>query len=332
MIQETISKLKCKTSAIEQMIGPVLVFAISYVHHLYFANDLVSPCFAGFAVAGLLLVMAFEQLGLLAAIFLQLCFIGWVAIARPPELMQQLVFSFSLVIAFVASYLNADPVSHTVEQAPLQASGAPQKDKLWEELFDARQEIKTLYHEKQELEATSQSRIQEALHEKNERILYLEHHLEALTLEKEHLVEERQAAEEDIKKLIDDMHHMAQKREEKPEAPYVEPAIVEASKAVPIYETSPYESLYRQLKVQFEEKSNILDTTRKELFLTHEELERIRRLHHEPNEASPEERHLMASLDAREKQIEELKRAHDEELIGYEEVIQGLLQQLHDKQ
>jgi len=309
MTQNAIHKAKLVYNTLEQILGPVLVFLTCYLHHLYFADDFVSSFFAGFALVSLLLVMALEKFGLYSAAFVQLAFLGWVFVAGPTELMQQTLFSSALAISLVATYINTEPET----QQPVTEI----KDKRWQELFDARQEIKTLYLQKQELEASLEEKVRLASQEREEKILFLQHHLEAVMLEKVQLVEARQHAEDDIKKLIDNMHEMALK--------------LEKANLEPSGPPSSHEAMYRQLKLQFEEKTEVLDNTRKQLFAVEEELECLKRAQGEQLEPTQEERELMKQLLQSDARVEALTKKQQEELIGYEEVIQGLLTQLQEK-
>ncbi len=526
MMTATLSRIKLFYYALEHLIGPLLVFVISYTHHVYFVDDFVSSFFAAFSLVSLLLVMAVDKTGILLALGLQLGFLGWVAIAEPLAFMEQLLFSASITLALVASYINSQEQAVGATVAPVATQPvksqdlADQKDKLWQELYDARQEIKTLYDQKQELEATAEATIQAKitteLQQKDETILLLKHHLEAAVVEKQQFVEDRASCEEDIKKFASHMHEMAlyqetlrqeilrleeirekekaqkasetasklvpepqndyseledqlaeyeeicdelrQKLEEETQTldatrkeleavqdeleaiksapePVLEPVVdvemqsklsqseemchklnqqleeksttldatckelvsireeLEALKNTPVtvpdytayeekitqYEAecsqlknqlaqeinaaqtarkelastqtelekaqalpkidpeiedkpSQYEAMYRQLKQQFEQKSKTLDDARKELFHCQDQLEILKKSQNEQLEPTAEEKHLMSELEAIQDKLDAQSRAHDEELVGYEEVIQGLLNQLHDKQ
>ncbi len=318
----TLSRLKTIYSVAEHLIGPLLVFVICYAHHLYFAEDFVSSFFAAFCLLSLLVVMAIEQSGILLALAIQLAFLGWVAVAEPFSLTEQMLFSSSISLALVATYFNKDP-----QAIPDNKALTDQKEKLWQELFDARQEIKTLYQQKQDVEAKAQGE----LHEKDEKLLFLQHHLEAALVEKAHFVEDRAHCEADIKKLGNHMHEMALYQETlRQEILRLEEL---QKKRAPTTTTSPsqYESLYRQLKDQFEDKQKVLDDTRKELFTAQLELDSLKRSQEESLEATPEEKHLMQELVAMQDKLDTLAKTHDEQLVGYEEVIQGLLNQLQEK-
>lgn len=333
MTEKALHKVKLVYYTLEHLLGPVLVFLTCYLHHLYFADDFVSSFFAGFSLVSLLMVMALEKLGLICAAFVQLVFLGWVALAGPQELMQQILFSASLAISLVATYINLDAKEETVPTVP---QAVEQKDKLWQELFDARQEIKDLYQQKQELAASFEDKLLHACREREEKILFMQHHLEAIMLDKAQLIEAKDACEEDIKKLIDNMHEMALRLEQSKQqkvAPQVasttdvsEPEVASEDK-----KQAPYEAMYRQLKMQFAEKSEMLNQTRKELFSLQDQQERLLRQLQEPSGPTEEEKELMKQLAKADKRLESLKKKHSEELIGYEEVIKGLLAQLQEK-
>lgn len=344
MMTATLSRIKLLSHAAEQLIGPLLVFVISYTHHVYFADDFVSSFFAAFSLVSLLLVMAVDKPGMLLAMGIQLAFLGWVAIVEPLDLTEQLLFSASVSISLFASYLNnTSPSQEQVVEAKAPAQNlsiVEQKDKLWQELFDARQEIKTLYEQKQTLESTLESKMATAVHEKDEKILFLQHHLEAALIEKQQFIEDRAECEDDLKKFGSHMHEMAlyqetlrqeilrlqELRVKEQKQPTAEPKLE-------VVEDRPshYEAMYRQLKQQFEEKSLTLDNTRKELFIAQDTLATLQKAQEENLEPTAEEKHLMQELVALQDKLDNLKRTQEEELVGYEEVIQGLLNQLHDK-
>ncbi len=358
MMTETLSRIRLVYKAAEQLIGPLLVFVISYAHHVYFADDFISSFFAGFSLVSLLLVMAVDKTGILLALGVQLAFLGWIMVQEPQNLLEQMLFSASVCLSLVACYFNIEEREQS-DTAPDARSLIQQKEKLWQELFDARNEIKEHFRQKQELqetfqatlEATVTQKIAEAVHERDEKILFLQHHLEAQIVEKAHLMQDRSATEEDIKRLSDHIHEMALFQETQRlellrhqellnqpkevvvvEAPKAETAKVVLEEKVDEEKPSHYESMYRQLKAQFEDKSKVLDDTRKELFQAQEEIGVYHRLQAENLEATPEEKRLMQELATAQERLDLLKHAHDEELVGYEEVIQGLLNQLSQKQ
>lgn len=335
----TLSRIKLLSQAAEQLIGPLLVFVISYTHHIYFADDFVSSFFAAFSLVSLLAVMALEKPGMMLAIGVQVAFLGWVALADPLDIYEQLLFSSSVTLALFASYLNN---AQAVEEAPVESTSVvEQKDKLWQELFDARQEIKTLYEQKQALEATLEAKTAAVAHEKDEKILFLQHHLEAAMLEKQQFIEDRAECEEDLKKFGSHMHEMALYQETlrqeilRLQELRTKELRTKEQKQQPLQTVedrpSHYEAMYRQLKQQFEEKSLTLDSTRKELFTAQDQLATLQKAQEENLEPTAEEKHLMQELLALQDKLDALKRSQEEELIGYEEVIQGLLNQLHDK-
>lgn len=317
MMTVAIARFKQISLALEQFLGPLLVFVVSYTHHIYFADDFVSSFFAAFSLVSLLTVMALGRSGLMLALGIQLAFLGWVMAVEPLDLTEQMLFSTSIALALFATYVNTQE-----EAAPVAVSD--QKEKLWQELYDARQEIKSLYHEKQ------------AAKEMQDTVLYLQHQLEALAMEKQQFIEDRALAEEDIKKFASHMHEMALYQETlRQEILRLEdlhkkqPAVTPPKE--PAAKSSHYEAMYHQLKQQFEEKSKALDSARKELFAALEELAIVKKEQEEALEATPSEKALMQQLVEAQDRQDALQKAHDEELVGYEEVIQGLLNQLNTK-
>ncbi len=323
MIAATLSRFKLLYKAIEMLIGPLVVFIISYSHHIYFADTFASSFFAAISLLSLLFVVAVDKTGIFLALGLQLAFLGWVAVLEPKNLTEQALFSASISLALFASYINHQ--QEVIPDVPVDEK----KDKLWQELFDARQEIKTLYAAKEEIQA----KVAEDIKEKANALQLLQHELEASRLEKESLVEDAERREQDIQKFASHMHEMALYQETlrqevlRLEESMQKPALPKTPEA----KASHYESMYHQLKQQFEEKAQKLDVCRKELFEAQEVVERLNRSLQEMLEPTAEERRLMQELVGCQDKIDALNRAHDEELVGYEEVIQGLLNQLHEK-
>src|SRR5207244_3112147 len=83
-----------------------------------------------------------------------------------------------------------------------------QKQELWQQLFDARQEITALYQHKLE-----QEQLEQKLKTFEEKSLLIQHYLEAAVLEKEALLQERESSEQDIAALLSHMHEMAQRQD-----------------------------------------------------------------------------------------------------------------------
>ncbi|MCE5294776.1 MAG: hypothetical protein LLF94_09230 [Chlamydiales bacterium] len=333
MMTATLSRIRLVSNAAEQLIGPMLVFGISYAHHIYFADHFVSSFFAAFSVVSLLLVMAVDKTGILLALATQLVFLGWVAYAQPISFMEQLLFSTSITLAIVATYINQHEPEAPVLDVAETTTVVEQKDKLWQELFDARQEIKALYTQNQELEASISQKIAAVTQEKE----LLQHHLEVLVLEKQQFIENKAEAEADIKKFSSHMHEMALYQETLRQEILRLQEVQNTPKELPTHDKTyhvqqhEYEAMYRQLKAQFEDKAKVLDDARKELFSLQNELDILRKKQNENFEPTAEETHLMKELVACQDKIDALKCAHEEELVGYEEVIQGLLDQLQTK-
>lgn len=305
----TLARIRLLYTAAEQLIGPLLVFIIAYAHHIYFASDYVSSFFAVFSLVSLLLVMAVDKTGILLAIGVQLAFLGWIAVKEPTNLLEQMLFSSSISLSLIASYINTPNVETPVVTRAPEPVVTVEKDKHWQELFTARQEITSLYQQKNELEA----RI--ATLTANQKLL--EQHLEVAAIEKQQFVEDRAQCEEDLKKFGNHMQEMALYQETlRQEILRLEERKVTVAEP---------DAMFKQLKSQFDEKSKTLDETRRELFSAQEEIAILQKTIAENLEPTAEERRLMQELVAKE-------QAHEEELLGYEGVIQGLLNQLQEKQ
>ncbi|MBS0634243.1 MAG: hypothetical protein JSR37_02115 [Verrucomicrobia bacterium] len=310
----TLARIRLLYTAAEQLIGPLLVFIIAYAHNIYFASDYVSSFFAVFSLVSLLLVMAVDKTGILLAIGVQLAFLGWIAVKEPTNLLEQMLFSSSISLSLIASYINTPSLNTPNVDVPNIPARAPEpvvtveKDKHWQELFTARQEITSLYQQKNELEARV------ATLTANQKLL--EQHLEVAAIEKKQFVEDRAQCEEDLKKFGNHMQEMALYQETlRQEILRLEERKVTVAEP---------DAMFKQLKSQFDEKSKTLDETRRELFSAQEEIAILQKTIDENLEPTAEERRLMQELVAKE-------QAHEEELLGYEGVIQGLLNQLQEK-
>lgn len=103
-------------------------------------------------------------------------------------------------------------------------------------------------------------------------------------------------------------------------------------------EKSPYadgntrriESMYIQLKEQFQEKSAILDETRRELFHAHEELLKVQKEREEEQifEQTQEERDLQRELLFLGQQYEQMQRQYQQELDDLTDLISHLMSQM----
>lgn len=320
MSEQVLSKFRVFFFTVGQLAGPLFVFIIAFLHHHYFQDATISSLFAAAALFSLILVSSFDKMGLYIAAGLQLAFVAFVHLQSPIDLWHQLCFSLSLMLTLFATYY----AECEVIEEPVKATSevTDEKVRLWQELFNARQEIKSLYQQKQEQEAEIALKIGAISREKEQEALLLKHHLEALLVDKLQIVKQLEEAEADIRRLIGHMQEMAEANAE------LKKKIEEA----PTGETllSP-DALYRQLRLQFEEKSRVLDETRKELFMAQEKVEVLHRQVNDLNGPTDDEKRLVALLKEAELKMDALQKAHDEELIGHEEVIKGLLIQLHEK-
>lgn len=263
--------LRVFTQELEELIGPLLVFLICMFHHLYFGHQIVSSIFMLTGLLSLVAVHAFKAFGLSIASVFQLLFLGWVALDTHELFIAQSVFSVSLLVGLYATLENMK----TAEVQPQEV----RKDRLWQDLFEARKEITSLYQEKELLECK----------------------LSVLEQEKQQFVEDRDLREQDIAKLCNNMREMAEREQVSPDA------------------------RYQQLREQFQDKSKVLDDTRRELFVANEELQVLKRTLEEREYDAPDARLLLAQYTAQE---EALKRAHEQEIAGYEHMIEKLLQEL----
>lgn len=303
---QLVSQIKAFSSECETLLGPLLVFLVCYCHHLYFAHQLISSIFIGSGLVSLICVHAFGKNGLIAAGFVQLAFLIGTAFETSGMLLEQITFCTSLSVALVASYTNQMPVEEKSDKKELEELST-QKQQLWQQLFDARQEITTLYQHKLEKE-----QLQVELAATESKILLFEHQLEASVLYKQELVQEKMASEEEIARLLSHMREMAERPSEE----------------------IPMDAKHRQLREQFEAKSQVLDQTRKDLFFAQEEVEILKRSFFELQAKSPseEEKFLQNSLAEASRELEKLSKAHSEELQEYETIIHDLFQQISELQ
>lgn len=302
---------------VEVVACPSFVFCIGYLHHLYFSHDLISPIFFACSLLSVALVLAYAKPGLIASSLIQAALASYVLYDAPELFAEQATFSLSVLTALTATYYSRQNLENVHITSQIIVSKEPevpiaalpiveQKDKLWQELFDARKEIAALYSEK---EALAHKLVAIEVEHANQK-LELEHRIEAYQMDKAFLMEEKEETENEIASLIDKMRELAERKE-------------------PKKSLEPFEAMYSQLKGQFEEKTKVLEATRKELFLAEEQIEVLKRtLELEVQVPSQIERALSYQLAETNKNLEELYLAHQDELMGYEQVIQGLLSQI----
>ncbi len=305
--------LRLFTQELEELIGPLLVFTISYCHHLYFAHHTISTFFIISSLLSIVCVYAFSKIGICLAGCLQLIFLGWVALDAHELLLKQTAFSASVMIALFATLFSKRTVAPVTDSA---VEMQQQKQKLWQQLYEARQELTTLYQQKEQ-----------AIAEKKEleEVLSLNRqHQQVLELEKEQFLEEREGLQQDITKLLSHLHEMAERQVA------TQAANQAANQAT---DEMSADHRYLQLREQFEEKSAVLDKTRKELFSANEEIAVLQRtlaeLHLQGS--SETETLLMKQLIASEEKYEQLVQVHEQELLGYEHMIEKLLGQVGAK-
>jgi septal ring factor EnvC (AmiA/AmiB activator) len=307
---QPVSRYKAFSLEFESLIGPLLVFCVCYCHHLYFATHLVSSVFILMSLLSLVCVHAFGKGGLVASALFQLGFLLWTACSAG-DFFEQAAFSTSLLIALYASFANVSPVEEKVDTKEVDDQLSTQKQQLWQQLFDARQEITTLYQQKAEKES-----LQVELAAVCDKLKLMEHQLEAADLYKEELVQEKSTADEEIAKLLSHMREMAERQQ---------------VTVVPRCEKlEPFEAKYLQLKEQFANKSGTLDQTRKELFSACEEIEVLKRelAEKEMQPATDEEKRLRLAVAEADQKIE----SYEEELSQYESMMQELYARLEGKE
>jgi septal ring factor EnvC (AmiA/AmiB activator) len=304
--KKTVSvQFKAFSSEFESLLGPLSVFLVCYLHHLYFAHNIISSAFIASGLLSLVSVHAFRRTGLIISGLAQLAFLVWTAFDSTGMFLEQAIFSTSLLVALIASFTNQTPAEEKESGKELEEL-LSQKQQLWQQLFDARQEITSLYPHKLEKE-----QLQVELVAIQEKMQLVEHQLEASLLEKEEIANEKLSAERDIAKLLDHMREMAER-----------PPLIQ--------EKSTVDGKYRQLREQFDSKAQVLDQTRKELFFAQEEIEVLRRSFTELQSKAPseEEKLLQGALAEASRELEKVAKTHEEELREYEGVIHELFQQL----
>jgi len=259
-----------------------------------------------------MLVLSYKKQGLIASSIIQCALLSYVFLDAGELFLEQMAFSLSVYTALWATYLVQD--EEQVDQKVESSDAREQKETLWQELFSARQEITELYREKTELE----EKLAVVDRKKLDTLSEIEQKIGVLEAEKSDLLEDKVQQEADIAKLLDDLLEMGARYD------------AAVNKKAPL---QPFEAMYKQLKGQFDEKSVILDQTRKELFHAQEEVEVLkRRLEFEQDCPSDAEKALHLQLKATTEKLDSLEKKHEEELVGYEEVIGRLLQQLNQGQ
>lgn len=151
----------------------------------------------------------------------------------------------------------------------------------------------------------------------------------------------RQKAEEEIQLQVNDkrkLEQMLQKAQEElvcAKKQSIEVEIEDKRELLPYAEgnTRRIESMYIQLKEQFQEKSAVLDTTRRELFHAHEELLKYQKeLEEEKVFGQTDlEQYLQSDLLELEQQYEQMQRQYQQEVEELNRLVEHLLQQLVEK-
>ena len=263
---------------LEGIVSPLAVLCIGFVHYLYFDERALSSIFVATLLCSILLVALYRKVALYVVGVFQLFFTFYASYVRPDLFLEQALFSISILAALSAMLF----VESEAEQMLVHVVD-DKKEKLWRELFEARQEITRLYDEK----------------------VGLTLRLEVLEDDKKYVQQEREQTEADIAKLLSDMHQMAMRACEMPEA------------------------RYKQLRQQFEEKSNVLDSTRRELFYTQEEVARLKkRLEIETGVPTAYEKALLEQLKRVDEELDAQQKAHARELLGYEGLLSALMEKV----
>ncbi len=95
-------------------------------------------------------------------------------------------------------------------------------------------------------------------------------------------------------------------------------------KIEPDAEARRWEGLYKQLRQQFDEKSNILNETRRELFISQEKIEKLSREKEEYslNSQTPLEKELELQIVRLEQEYDQAVAHYESEIAALEEIIQ----------
>lgn len=312
---------------VEGILCPSFVFCIGYLHHLYFSYELISPLFFACSLLSVALVIGYQKQGLIASGLIQAALVSYVLYDSPSLFLEQMAFSLSVLTALTATHYSRfgfETATTVVEPKPVvdESWHEEQRQKLRQELYDARAEITELYSQKQALSQQVALQIASVEKQHMNKVCELETRLEALQMEKAFLAEAKQEAEVDIAVLLDKMRQMAEEKVQK-----IEPDT--QSQKRPQGPLQSFEAMYLQLREQFEEKSATLEAARRDLFKAEEDVEVLKRtLEYELQVPSQIEKALTEQLAKTNDALSALEKKHSDELVGYEEVIRGLLEQL----
>lgn len=198
-------------------------------------------------------------------------------------------------------------------------------EQIQQELHTLRQELQTLRDEREQtakqftLLKRSESKAQEKLAE-----IQSEFHLlnDRFTKEKNSL---SKTVEELNEKISQSQQESNRLKNELKRIPELEEKLQQKleEKVEPDAEARRWEGLYKQLRQQFEDKSNILNQTRRDLFIAHEKNEALSKEQQEIalQGPTPTEKMLQESLADLEERFHQLKLQHESDLEALESLV-----------
>lgn len=230
-----------------------------------------STLFPGLSMAaflGLLLCWKWEMKGfaLALAAFAVIVLYQWTQSALPTVWESGLMMS--LTIAFFITTLARGEIEEVLQAYSEMQNLKNQHDK---DLLEARakyQERTSEMHRLQEQVTASEAHLKKLIGEQETQVSDLNDQLEKLVDKLHQLESEKEKLKQEIEKAVEAKKQTQTERSALPEA---------ASDK----DFARLQGMYRQLREQFDEKSEILDATRRELFAVQEEVNRLEMLYNE---------------------------------------------------
>ncbi len=235
-------------------------------------------------------------------------------------------------------------VQHYQQQLQDLASQLKTEEQRRETLQQRKKEVEELLTQREQQSQEKESHLQAVLKREIEKIKdeeqqtkqQLWHVQNALQIEQEKYQEAEKQIQQQAqdKQNLEQLLQQAQQELEKAQSS-VEIETEEKRELLPYAEgnTRRIESMYIQLKEQFQEKSAVLDATRRELFHAHEELLKYQKEQEEETifGQTELEEYLQSDLLQLEQQYEQMQRHYQQEVEELNQIVEHLLHQLVKK-
>lgn len=235
-------------------------------------------------------------------------------------------------------------VQHYQQQLQDLASKLKTEEQRREALQQRKKELEELLTQREQqsqekenhLQAILKSEIEKIKAEEQQTKQQLLHVQNALQIEQEKYQEAEKEIQQQAqdKQKLEQLLQQAQQELEKAQ-PSVEIEKEEKRELLPYAEgnTRRIESMYIQLKEQFQEKSAVLDATRRELFHAHEQLLKYQKEQEEKTifGQTELEEYLQSDLLQLEQQYEQMQRNYQQEVEELNQIVEHLLHQLVKK-